>query len=128
MLVGAVLCGCDTTESRIAKHRDYYASLGAGKQERLKQYNPASGDTITDVEIGWGVPHKQFRDANGNLTYVYKRSSKRIELDRTQGAFREEGARLVTTEICFRGTTLHKSREVVESGVHHWSADKWTYF
>lgn len=128
MAAAVGLCGCDTLESRIARHRDYFNGLGTGKQEHLRHYALASGDTMRDVEIGMGTPHRQSTDASGVVTYVYKRSIRSIEVDRANGSFKDGASGRVTTEVCFRGDRLYRSREIVEKNVHQLSEGAWTYF
>ncbi len=128
MVAGVALCGCDSLDSRISKHREYYNGLGAAKQERLRQYVMVSGDTMRDVEIGLGVPDRRYTDSSGMVTFVYKRSLRSIEVDRDKGGFKDGPGGMVITEVCFRGDRLYKSREIIDTNQHHLSEGSWSYF
>lgn len=56
ILVGVALQGCNTPESRIARHTELFSSLPPSDQQRLRQGRIAVGDSPDMVYIALGAP------------------------------------------------------------------------
>lgn len=60
LLCGALLlAGCDTTDARIRRKADVFASLAPAEQERLRQGVVSVGDTPDMVYIAIGEPSRR---------------------------------------------------------------------